>query len=110
LARISGAAGISQSAGTQCARQVKSGRSRWSALLSRCNIELWVLPSNFDGLMERKNGKFLNTSATNYYLAEMIKGAADRLILISPFLKSRSVISMKAAALSRVLTCMNLAR
>ncbi len=31
--------------------------------------------------------KFLNTSATNYYLEEMIKGAKDRLILISPFLK-----------------------
>lgn len=31
--------------------------------------------------------KFLNTSATNYYLEEMIKGASERLILISPFLK-----------------------
>lgn len=31
--------------------------------------------------------KFLNTSATNYYLEELIKGASDRLILISPFLK-----------------------
>lgn len=31
--------------------------------------------------------KFLNTSATNYYLEEMIKTAKDRLILISPFLK-----------------------
>lgn len=31
--------------------------------------------------------KFLNTSATNYFLEEMIKGARDRLILISPFLK-----------------------
>lgn len=31
--------------------------------------------------------KFLNTSATNYHLEEMIKGAKDRLILISPFLK-----------------------
>jgi hypothetical protein len=31
--------------------------------------------------------KFLNTSATNYFLEELIKGAADRLILISPFLK-----------------------
>jgi len=31
--------------------------------------------------------KFLNTSATNYFLEEMIKGATDRLILISPFLK-----------------------
>ncbi len=31
--------------------------------------------------------KFLNTSATNYYLEEMIKNAREKLILISPFLK-----------------------
>lgn len=31
--------------------------------------------------------KFLNTSATNYFLEELIKTAKDRLILISPFLK-----------------------
>ncbi|MDO6455075.1 phospholipase D family protein [Neptunomonas phycophila] len=31
--------------------------------------------------------KFLNTSATNYFLEELIKSASDRLILISPFLK-----------------------
>jgi hypothetical protein len=31
--------------------------------------------------------KFLNTSATNDYLEELIKSASDRLILISPFLK-----------------------
>jgi phosphatidylserine/phosphatidylglycerophosphate/cardiolipin synthase-like enzyme len=31
--------------------------------------------------------KFLNTSAINYFLEELIKGAKDRLILISPFLK-----------------------
>jgi phosphatidylserine/phosphatidylglycerophosphate/cardiolipin synthase-like enzyme len=31
--------------------------------------------------------KFLNTSATNYYLEELIKDAKDRLILISPYLK-----------------------
>lgn len=31
--------------------------------------------------------KFLNTSATNYYLEELIKSASDRLILISPFLR-----------------------
>lgn len=31
--------------------------------------------------------KFLNTSATNYFLEELIKEAHDRLILISPFLK-----------------------
>jgi len=31
--------------------------------------------------------KFLTTTGTNYHLEEMIKGASDRLILISPFLK-----------------------
>lgn len=31
--------------------------------------------------------KFLNTSATNYFLEELIKAARDRLILISPFLR-----------------------
>jgi phosphatidylserine/phosphatidylglycerophosphate/cardiolipin synthase-like enzyme len=31
--------------------------------------------------------RFLNTSATNYFLEELIKDAKDRLILISPFLK-----------------------
>ncbi|TOL08519.1 MULTISPECIES: phospholipase D family protein [Vibrio] len=31
--------------------------------------------------------KFLNTSATNYYLEELIKSASERLVLISPFLK-----------------------
>ena len=31
--------------------------------------------------------QFLTTSATNYYLEELIKNASDRLILISPFLK-----------------------
>lgn len=31
--------------------------------------------------------KFLNTSATNYFLEEMIKSASERLVLISPFLK-----------------------
>lgn len=31
--------------------------------------------------------KFLNTSATNYFLEELIKDAENRLILISPFLK-----------------------
>ncbi len=31
--------------------------------------------------------KFLNTSATNYFLEELIKSAKDRLILISPYLK-----------------------
>jgi phosphatidylserine/phosphatidylglycerophosphate/cardiolipin synthase-like enzyme len=31
--------------------------------------------------------KFLNTSATNYFLEELIKGASERLILISPFLR-----------------------
>ena len=31
--------------------------------------------------------KFLNTSATNYFLEELIKNASERLILISPYLK-----------------------
>ena len=31
--------------------------------------------------------KFLNTSATNYFLEELIKDARERLIIISPFLK-----------------------
>ena len=31
--------------------------------------------------------KFLNTSATNYYLEELLKNARERLIIISPFLK-----------------------
>lgn len=31
--------------------------------------------------------KFLNTSATNYYLEELIKNSSERLILISPYLK-----------------------
>jgi hypothetical protein len=31
--------------------------------------------------------KFLNTSATNYFLEELIKDAKDRLVLVSPFLK-----------------------
>lgn len=31
--------------------------------------------------------KFLNTSATNYFLEELIKNARDRLILVSPYLR-----------------------
>lgn len=31
--------------------------------------------------------KFLNTSATNYFLEELIKNAKERVVLISPFLK-----------------------
>src|SRR5882672_2137249 len=40
-------------------------------------------PSCFLVIMAR----FLNTSAANYYLEEIIRLAHDRLILISPFLK-----------------------
>ena len=40
--------------------------------------------------------KFLNTSATNYYLEELIKSASDRLILISPFLKINDRIIVAA--------------
>lgn len=36
--------------------------------------------------------KFLNTSATTYLLEELIKGAQEKLILISPFLKINSKI------------------
>ncbi|MBL8811601.1 MAG: phospholipase D family protein [Planctomycetaceae bacterium] len=36
--------------------------------------------------------KFLNTSATNYFLEELIKSARDRLILISPFLQTNQRI------------------
>ncbi len=38
-------------------------------------------------LKERSMAKFMNTTATNYYLEELIKGARERLIIISPFLK-----------------------
>ena len=31
--------------------------------------------------------KFLNTSATNFFLEELIKNAKERLILISPYLR-----------------------
>ncbi|MEN1956089.1 hypothetical protein [Luteimonas changyuni] len=31
--------------------------------------------------------KFLNTSASNYFLEELIKDARDRPILVSPYLK-----------------------
>lgn len=31
--------------------------------------------------------RFLNTSATNYFLEELIKNAKEKLVLISPFLK-----------------------
>lgn len=37
--------------------------------------------------MTNAMAKFLNTSATNYFLEELIKSAKDRLILISPFLR-----------------------
>ena len=37
--------------------------------------------------LEERMAKFLNTSATTYHLEELIKGAHDRLVLISPYLK-----------------------
>jgi phosphatidylserine/phosphatidylglycerophosphate/cardiolipin synthase-like enzyme len=46
--------------------------------------------------------KFLNTSATNYFLEEMIKGASDRLILISPFLKLNDRIKVLLADKNRL--------
>jgi len=36
--------------------------------------------------------KFLNTTAINYHLEDLIKNASERLILISPFLKLNSRI------------------
>ena len=42
--------------------------------------------------------KFLNTSATNYFLEEMIKSASDRLILISPS-KMAQKLGLKTAEL-----------
>ena len=36
--------------------------------------------------------KFLNTSATTYFLEELIKGANERLIIISPYLKLNNKI------------------
>jgi len=45
-------------------------------------------PSNIQILSEFEPvAKFLNTSATNYFLEELMKNATDKLILISPYLK-----------------------
>ena len=38
--------------------------------------------------------KFLNTSAVNYYLEELIKQTRERLIIISPFLKFNGCINL----------------
>lgn len=46
--------------------------------------------------------KFLNTSATNYFLEELIKDAKDRLILISPFLKLNDKIKELLADKNRL--------
>jgi phosphatidylserine/phosphatidylglycerophosphate/cardiolipin synthase-like enzyme len=45
------------------------------------------MATEHNGERIRDMAKFLNTSATNYFLEELIKNAKDRLILISPFLK-----------------------
>ena len=50
--------------------------------------------------------KFLNTSATNYFLEELIKDAKERLILISPFLKLNDRI--KELTYIRTSFCKNL--
>ncbi|WP_240636205.1 phospholipase D family protein [Caldimonas tepidiphila] len=46
-----------------------------------------TLPATIYSAFGATMAKFLNTSATNYFLEELIKGAKDRLVLISPFLK-----------------------
>ncbi|MDO5505854.1 MAG: phospholipase D family protein [Pseudoxanthomonas suwonensis] len=46
--------------------------------------------------------KFLNTSATNYFLEELIKNAKDRLILISPYLKLNDRIKELVADKNRL--------
>src|SRR5574344_1523688 len=46
--------------------------------------------------------KFLNTSATNYFLEELIKDAKERLILISPFLKLNDRIKELLAVKNRL--------
>jgi len=51
--------------------------------------ELWdrIYVRLFQSYNGATMAKFLNTSATNYFLEELIKSAKDRLILISPFLR-----------------------
>jgi phosphatidylserine/phosphatidylglycerophosphate/cardiolipin synthase-like enzyme len=46
-----------------------------------------VQPLGFSQKISTAMAKFLNTSATNYFLEELIKSAKDRLILIRPFLR-----------------------
>ena len=46
--------------------------------------------------------KFLNTSATSYFLEELIKNARDRLILISPFLQLNNRIKELLADKNRL--------
>jgi len=77
------------------------GKDRWGSCSDKLgfkktkNLILDNASANIAALLETFENKskefvmakFLNTSATNYFLEEMIKGAHDRLILISPFLK-----------------------
>lgn len=46
--------------------------------------------------------KFLNTSAANYYLEELIKGTRERLVIISPFLKINERIKQLIEDLDRL--------
>src|SRR5690606_11306459 len=46
--------------------------------------------------------KFVNTSATNYFLEELIKDAKDRLLLISPYLKLNDRIKELLAGKNRL--------
>lgn len=48
--------------------------------------------------------RFLNTSATNYYLEEIIKGTKERLILVSPYLKLNDRIKELLGDLDRLKT------
>ena len=46
-----------------------------------------VCVASQSGRGQNQMARFLNTSATNYFLEELIKAARERLIVISPFLK-----------------------
>jgi phosphatidylserine/phosphatidylglycerophosphate/cardiolipin synthase-like enzyme len=46
--------------------------------------------------------KFLNTSATNYYLEELIKKTGERLIMISPFLQFNDRIKEHVSDINRM--------
>jgi phosphatidylserine/phosphatidylglycerophosphate/cardiolipin synthase-like enzyme len=49
--------------------------------------EIYRDPERTGKATDTRMAKFLNTSAINYFLEDLIKNAKDRLVLISPFLK-----------------------